>query len=192
MDPSIQIITTIFAAVLASAVTFLLSRIYNGNPLIPGSDAKSSASYKQITGKWTTYHITSDSSLHPKQFWQKGHATLDITSRGNVTGEQSDHNSANDVYEIRGKIKSGQLFMSAIARNDEHDNYLAHFHNLRRDNILCGLWVGVNADKEPFSGIYVLVDDDKFDANELNQLAKTCKLKACSNADTVFENNHKL
>ena len=188
MEHVVTIIVACVTACIGVIITYLLTRLYASDSLLPGSDKDAKDAFSHISRTWFSHHISLDHTKTKVPYWQRGELELEIVAGGRVLGIQRDYNSAHDTYNILGKIRNGQMFLAARAQNDAVDSYLAHFVNLRRNTVICGLWVGVNYEHDPFCGAYIL-SDEELSLSELNSISKNHRIGAAIIAQTIWRND---
>ncbi len=189
MTHVVTIIIGCITAVLTATFAFLLTRLYAGDSIISGFERNAKNAYKHLNRTWYSHHITYDHAKIHRPYWQRGEVTLQVCSGGRIIGLQQDHNAAHDTYDLRGKIRNGQLFLMARANNDTFDAYMACFLNLRRSNLLCGLWIGVNYEREPFCGAYIF-SEKELSIQELKVAVNNYHLGAGICADSIWRNDN--
>lgn len=128
--------------------------------------------YKNLLGEWHAYHITKDLSINDAVYWQEGKVSIDkIDSTLEVTATQSDLNESDSKYLMKGNVSKGRILLLAENKNPHlRDGYSVYFHNLQKNNIIIGYWMGENLDQNPTIAPYILSRDNK-KAQELNKLA---------------------
>lgn len=150
-------------------IIFILLVFYVSFILFKGRKNKA---YKSLLGKWHAYHITKDLSINDAIYWQEGKVNIDkIDSTLEVTATQSDLNESDNEYLMKGTVSKGRILLLAENKNPHlRDGYSVYFHNLQKNDIIIGYWMGENLDQNPTVAPYILSRDNK-EAQELNKLA---------------------
>jgi hypothetical protein len=174
---SSQIIAGILVSLFSLFIGVLINeRFFSDRSILPLPPKATKHSYAHLNGKWESYHITHDSSLHSGSFWLHTEIQLKISKNHILEGKITEKHPTSPLdYELRGEIRGGRVIMIANCVQDPSDFFTYIFFNVYSRSTLIGIWSGSDWQRK-FTIASVIFSRSELNADELNKLLSIIEL----------------
>jgi hypothetical protein len=127
--------------------------------------------YKNLSGSWLQYHLSTDSALAPVPMWVTHEAQLRLTAFGHVKGDSASEVNENYQYAVTGSIRNGVMRLRLDNKTAAEEPAFMIFPNLLPADVIVGIWTGQDFDQQWTSGP-VVFSRGQLDLAELSHYAE--------------------
>lgn len=167
------VIGTIIASAITGVVGFFLKSIITKEKYLPDAPLPDkNKTYEFVNGLWFLYHFTYDSKVQKSPVMISSQLELSLRKQLIVTGTervQVDHRRSL-TYLLRGQIRAGQFFFTAICLQDPSEVYSGMFPNLLDDEAV-GMIVAKDYDRKLYSSP-ALITKKELDFDSAGEILK--------------------
>ncbi|HEY6312976.1 MAG TPA: hypothetical protein VIY52_19540 [Streptosporangiaceae bacterium] len=127
--------------------------------------------YKNLSGNWMQYHLSTDSAVTPIPIWVKHDARIKLTAFGHVRGRSESSYNESYRYAVTGSIRNGVMRLRLDNISAIEEPAFMIFPNLLTTEALVGIWTGQDFDQQWTSGP-VILSREKLEMSALSRYAQ--------------------
>jgi hypothetical protein len=127
--------------------------------------------YKNLSGRWLQYHLSTNSALTSIPIWVAHEANIKLTAFGHVKGFSISYYNQNNKHAITGSIRNGVMRLRLDNITAIEEPAFMIFPNLLTIDALVGIWTGQDFDQQWTSGPIILAKE-KLALSDLSRYAQ--------------------